>query len=464
MSTSLQLLINNVDYTQYLEQGTWTISQQYTRQGDTATFYLVDEFVNESASGPTPHIYIPSMATVRFTDTGLGQVLFAGLATAPEVQYDGPNRLYWSIQCTDWTYFADHGLITGDFVNFTVDQVVLRLVTQANCGITAALVANGGFVTPGPVIPRIQFVYSTLSNALVSLIQVASTYSSWGWYIDENLHLHFTPLVNVVNSGVTFTDNIQLADSNTVGHYDTQNFSYTWDGTQLRNRAVVRGSSFSTLQTDTWYGDGITTQWAISQVPDTSRVSSASLKINGVTTSVSIQSGTSATTPFVVIQNNIGAWFLAVNNSGGGTIPALGQPVVLKYYYTAPIIAQVDNIPSEQSYSALPNHGVFATYILDINLKTLASAQQRGQAEVFSFGLPEERVQFQSTELFSGHVRAGQIVTWSSTVVPDSTNSGNPGVTDTFLIIQNTIAGSQHGYYYRTYQITGARTSLSVGI
>lgn len=463
MSTSLQLLINGTDYTQYLEQGTWTITQQYTRQGDTATFYLVDEHPDEPSTGPSLNIYIPALAVVTFKDLGLNQVLFAGLVTAPEVQYDGPNRLYWTVQCTDWTYFADHGLITGDFVNFTVDQIVLMLVTQANCGIIAATVANGGFVSPGPVIPRIQFVYSTLSNALVSLISVASTYSSWGWYIDENRNLHFAPLTAVVNSGVTFTDNIQTPDSNTVGHYDTDNFTYTWDATQLRNRAVVRGSSYTTLQTDTWFGDGVTTQWAISQVPDTSKIGSASLKIAGVTTQVSIQSGTSATTPFVVVQNNIGAWFLAVN-PGVGNIPSTGQSIALKYFYTAPIIAQVDNVPSENSLSSLPNHGVFATYILDINLKTLAAAQQRGQAEVYSFGLPEERVQFQTTEPFTGHVRAGQIVTWSSAVVPNSANSGNPGITDTFLVIQNTISASQYGYYYRTYQITGARTSLSVGI
>jgi hypothetical protein len=463
MSTSVQLLINNVDYTQYLEQGTWTITQQYTRQGGTATFYLVDEhpYVGNS---PTLNIYIPAMATVTFTDTGLNEVLFAGLATAPEVQFTGANRMYWSVQCTDYTYFADHGLITGDFVNFTVDQIALALVAQANCGIIAAEQSSGGFVVPGPVIPRIQFVYSTLSNALVSLIQVASTYTSWGWYVDETRNLHFAPLVSVVNTGVTFTDNIQLADSNTLGHYDTDNFSYTWDATQLRNRAVVRGSSFSTLQTDTWYGDGVTTQWAISQVPDTSRISSASLLIGGSATAVSIQSGTSATTPFVVVQNNIGAWFLVVNAAGGGSIPTLSTPIVLKYYYTAPIIAQVDNTASESTYSALPNHGVFATYILDINLKTLASAQQRGQAEVFSFGLPEERVAFWSTEPFTGHVRAGQIITWSSQVTPNSANSGSPGLTDTFLILQNTISASQHGYYYRVYQITAARTSLSVGI
>lgn len=463
MSTSLQLLINGTDYTQYLEQGTWTITQQYTRQGDTATFYLVDEFQNEPNTPPLPHIYVPAMAEITLTDLGLGQVLFAGIVTAPEVQYDGPNRLYWTIQCTDWTYFADHGLITGDFVNFTVDQIVLLLVTQANCGITAASTNSGGFVVPGPVIPRIQFIYSTLSNALVSLISVASTYTSWGWYVDENLKLHFAPLLNVVNSGVTFTDDITQTPGNTVGLYDTDNFSYTWDGTQLRNRAVVRGASFSTLQTDTWFGDGVTTQWAISQVPDTSRVSSASLKIAGTTTQVSIQSGTSATTPFIIVQNNIGAWFLVVN-AGVGTIPTTGQSIVLKYYFTAPIITQVDNVPSEHLYSSLPNHGVFATYILDINLKTLASAQQRGQAEVFAFGLPEERVQFQCTESFTGHVRAGQIITWSSEVVPDSTRGGAAGITDTFLVISNTIAASTEGYYYRTYQITGARTSLSVGI
>jgi hypothetical protein len=459
VSTSLQLLINGTDYTSFLEQGTWTITQQYTRQGDTASFYLVDEHPTNAAS-----IYLPSLATVTFTDTGLGEILFAGITTMPEVQYDGPNRLYWTVQCTDWTYFADHGLITGDFVNFTVDQIAIRLTQQANCGINAALVSAGGFVVPGPVIPRIQFVYSTLSNALVSLLQVASTYTSWGWYVDESRNLHFAPLASLTNSGVTFTDNIQLADSNTLGHYDPENFTYIWDATQLRNRAVVRGSSFSTLQTDTWSGDGTTTQWAISQVPDTSRISSASLKIAGVATTVSIQTGTSATTKFVVIQNNIGQWFLAVNTAGGGTIPTSGQSIVLKYYFTAPIIAQADNTASENTYSALPNHGVFATYILDINLKTLASAQQRGQAEVFAFGLPEERVQFQTTELFSGHVRAGQIVTWSSGVVPNSANAGASGITDTYLIIQSTIAASTHGYQYRTYQITGARTSLSVGI
>src|SRR6185503_7469561 len=188
MANTVQFLVNGVDLTQCLEQDTWTITQQWSRQGDTATFYLVDEHPSITEGG----------VSLTFTVQPLSQVVFV------------------------------------DTSNMTTDQIVLAAVANANCGINAAL-APAGFVYPGPLVVRAKYIFNTLSAALTNTVQLAATYTSWGWYIDENRNLHFYPLANAPVSGITFSDNLtaQIGGnspvSTTFGFYDVDNFMYGWD-------------------------------------------------------------------------------------------------------------------------------------------------------------------------------------------------------------------------------------------
>lgn len=469
MTTNIQLLVNGVDRTANLEQETWNVTQQWSRQGDTATFYLMDEHPSSTEGGVSLNFTIPALATVVFKDLGLGVTIFSGLCTYPVLERPAPNLAYWELQCTDWTYLADRSLVQMDVSNLTTDQIVLNGLTNSASGITGSSSASGGFVYPGPLVARAKFIFNTLSQALTAVVQLAATYTAWGWYIDENRVLHFYPVANAPVSGITFSDVLSKQTggtspvSSTFGFYDVDNFQYGWDATQIRNRAVVRGSNYFVAQVDTFVGNGAQTSWPLTQAPDTTAIAGASLKVNGVTQTVSAQLGTSQTTQFVIQPNLSGQWFLQVNN-GFGTVPGSGQSIVLSYKYVAPNIADIRSQASINTFSTLPNKGVFSVYIADTNLQSLEAAQLRGQSEVHTFAYPEERVQFYTTQDWPGHIRAGELFTFVNAETPDAANGYALGINDTFIVVQLTIQAAQEGAGLRVYQITAARATGLGGI
>ncbi|MER6350676.1 hypothetical protein ABT186_02170 [Streptomyces sp. NPDC001634] len=446
MSQSLKLTVNGVNRTAYLEQSTWTISQNWSRQGDTATINLVDEHTG------APTFYVPPLATVTLTDTGINQTLFSGVCTLPQLAYQGPNLNYWQMSCTDWTYLADRALVAGDWSNMTADQLAITFVNQTGAGIIAASIASGGYVQPSPTVPRLQINYQTLTGALTTLSQLVSTADTWGWYIDEGRNLHWFNTSNAPNSGLTFTDSATKLGQSGYVQYDWDNYHYLWDATSIRNRVTVQGAKYSQQQVDTFVGNGSQTSWPLTFTADANNLGNASLKVGGVSKTISAQSGSSASTQWVAVQNSAGAWFLQPNTD---PTPGSGTVITLTYTYLAPIVTTIQDSSSVASFASLPNSGVFQYYVNDTSIPTLFTATQRGQRETFTYSRPEERVQLQTTENWGGHVRAGQLITVVNSVTPDSENSYTAGINTRFLVVQNQITGIGGGY--RNYQITAAR-------
>lgn len=446
MSQSLKLTVNGADYTGYLEQSTWTISQNWSRQGDTATIYLTDEHPG------APTFSVPPLATVSLVDTGIGQTLFAGVCTMPQLAYQGPNLNYWQLACTDWTYLADRALVAGDWSNMTADQLAITFVNQAGAGITAASPASGGYVQASPTVPRLQVNYQTLTGALTTLSQLVSTQDTWGWYIDENRNLHWFDTENAPKTGLIFSDAASALGQSGYVQYDWDNYQYVWDATSIRNQVTVEGAKYSQQQTDTFVGNGSQTSWPLTFTADANNLNNATLKVGGVSKTISAQTGSSASTQWVAVQNSAGAWFLQTNTD---PTPGSGTVITLTYTYLAPIVTTIQDSASVASFSGLPNGGVFQYYVNDTNIPTLFSAQQRGQRETFTYSEPEERVQLQTTENWGGHVRAGQLITVVNSVTPDSNNSYTAGINARFVVVQNQITGVAGGH--RNYQLTAAR-------
>ncbi|MGW7001436.1 hypothetical protein ACWGCW_01065 [Streptomyces sp. NPDC054933] len=449
MSQSLKLTINGVDRTKWFEHSTWSITQNWSRQGDTATVYLTDEH-----SGSSLTFTVPPLATVTLTDTGINETLFSGLVTMPQMTYLGPNLAYWQLSCTDWTYMADRALVVGDYSNMTSDQLAIQFVAQAGAGVNAASTSAGGYVQPSPTVPRLQVNYQTLTAALTSLSQLVSTSDTYGWYIDENRNLHWFNTEAAPSSGWTFSDSPSGIGRSGYAQYDTDNYQYQWDATSIRNRVTVAGAKYSQQQVDTFVGNGSQTSWPLTFTADANNLGSAKLKVGGATKTISAQTGSSASTQWVAVQNSAGAWFLQTNTD---PVPASGTVIQLTYNYLAPIVTTVQDGASVAEFSSLPNGGVFQYYVNDTNLPTLFSAQQRGQRETFTYSRPEERVQLEVTEQWNGHIRAGQLCTVVNSVTPDSERSYAAGINDTFLVVQNQISGQQGGY--RTYQLTAVRVT-----
>lgn len=445
------------DYTHYLAyEGMGvqnTITQNFGRQGDTATFALVDEL-----NGGTPNILIPPMSQVSLYDSIAGQTLFAGVCHTPTMAYDGPLRREWSLDCTDYAYYGDNQISQGVYFDKTVDQIVIDLTTKANCGITAVSVANGGFVAPGPKLPSVVLNYRTLSEAWRKMAQLAGQSTPYGWYVDEQRRLHFYDATTALSSGVTFTTTPTAAGagSTTEGHFANGlgAFSFAWDGASIRNRTLVQGATQTITvpttgpPTDTFRADGVATAWPLRYTLTGSPLLIAAGLVQNLTVVSGGQPYTG--TGWAVQQNSTGAWFLT-----NSAVPQAGTKIQIWYNYQVPIVAQANSAASQALYTG-PNHGVFAEFISDTSLTTMPMAIARAQRQRNEYAFAVERLTFNTTEEFMGWVRAGETFLVTNQWIPDSRSSYALGLTNSpFICVGNTITFGAGGY--RQMQITSVR-------
>lgn len=446
-----------IDYTSQLSYDgisqQMSITQNFGRQGDTAMFILVDDWAGQTQ----PNFVIKVLSQVELIDEHIGAVLFAGVVNDPVLYVDGANRNEWILNCTDYTFYADNANVQGIFNGYTIDKIIVALTEQADCGITAATIADGGYVAPAPLVNTINFTYATLSAAWRSLASQASSSTPYGWYVDQNRALHFYDSSTAQSSGVTFTTSLTAAGlgSATEGHTgrDSQ-FGYEWDGTTIHNRIIVQGASLTSTPntsgapTDYWRADGVQTAW-----PMQFTVSGVSqFTLNGVeptTTPAVVQTGTTSSTYPQVAQNQNGQYFLVF-----ATAPSAGTKIRIWYSYTYPLTAVTNDYQSQSTYDG-PNGGVYSEYISDTSLTTASMALAKAQAERQEYGFAVERVTFDTTEEFWGWVRAGYTFGYINALVPDSQNGYAWGINDTFICISNSIAFNTGGY--RIMTLTGVR-------
>ena len=469
--------IGPVDMAAWFDQGVedaWTVSQEWGRQGDTASMCLVDEHADGQCS-----FAIPSLTTVQWTDTTYNKSLFGGVVTNPQWQERSPNLLVWTLACTDWVYYADTTYVVAEFSFQTADQILIELVTKANCGIKAALISNGGYIAPGPVIPYFRANYAKLSAVFSEVTKRASQSVTWGWYVDDNRNLHAYGL-NEINesSGVVFTDvPVEGGGTPLLGFYQggDSSFKYECDGTQVYTSDIVRGSAITTHHIDSFVFNGQANQampltYALHVETSETGISAvigfgSSPVPNKKTGQVTLSGGTqypvgisavgvAPTTRFVLKQAANLQWFLSY-----GTSPTIvaGTKCLLMYKYDQPIVARADNLPLQKEYGGY-NRGIFQTSVQDKGLLNWAQAFQIAQSEIIRYGQPQERITFTTTDDWPGHIQVGETFEWTSALVPDSKNSYKPGMTKIFMATTITIDPSSKGAGFRVYQITGVRT------
>lgn len=430
-----------------------TINQNFGRQGSTATFTLVDDY---STTG-TPAFVIKPLSQVSFFDNTANVSMFAGVITNVTLDVlKGIN--YWSLSCTDYAFYADNAIVQGTFIGMTIDQIIVALTQQANCGITAIQTSAStpgapGFVTPAPLIQSFVLNYSTLSSAWVKLAKFATQTTPYGWYVDNNRQLHFYDQTTAQPSGVTFTTNPTYVGSSTPnlteGHINFANsYGYEWDGASVRNRILVQGATQiikygnyrQNAPTDTWLTDGTQRSWPLRYTVTGAPV----LTVNNTVTPVTlVQAGGSFTgTGWSIAQNVIGSWFL---NSPAGA-PAGGQTIKLWYDYEVPIVAQANDVNSQATYTG-PNGGVFMEYISDTSLTTVPMAQARAMRQRQEYAFVAERINFTTSPEWLGWIQAGQTFQLTSSFIPDDRTGYSWGLTNaTFIVIGNSIQFIQGGY------------------
>jgi hypothetical protein len=427
-----------------------TINQNFGRQGDTATIPLVDEYAGSAST-----FYVRDLSQIKLVDNIANQTLFAGVVQKPTLSVIGTNLNEWDLACTDYTFYADNAVVHGVFIGQTVDQIVVALTKQANCGISAATIRNGGFVAPGPQLASVVLNYTTLSDAWRRLAQLASQVTPYGWFVDENRRLHFYDSSTALNSGVTFTTTPTAAGPLTEGHFDAGNFSYEWDGGSVRNRILVQGANQTiphgpvakTKPTDTWRGNDNQTAWPLRYTV----TGSPELHVNGRQTSVTtVSAGSTGTGTWQIVQNSVGSWYL-VNTVDA---PPDGTVISIWYDYQVPVVAVANDHASQALYAG-PNGGAFVEYINDTSLTTVPMALARAMRQRTEYAFAVERINFTTTPEWLGWARSGQTCWILNNFVPDSGNSYRPGISDLFLITANSVTFGQGGY--RQAQITAVR-------
>lgn len=442
----------SINYTAYLAySGTgqsMTITQNFGRQGDTATIVLVDEHYG------TPHFHIPAMSQIALVDNNLSTTVFSGVVDDPTLVVTGATRNEWVLQCLDNTIYANKIIAQGVYNGWTIDDIVVDITSRAKCGITAATIADGGYVAPAPSVSTLVLNWQNLTASWKQLAQLASQTTPYGWYVDKNLELHFYDASTALNSGVTFTTLPTVGGSATEAHIlRDSTFAYEWDGTQLFNRILVQGanqtifSDVSGSPTDTWVGDGVTSAWPLRYT----LTGEPTLKIGTKTTDVTVvQAGYAApTTGWSVQQNSIGQWFLT-----SSTPPGSGVKVRFWYDYQVPVVAQASDQASIAAFPG-PNGGVFAEFQSNPSLTTAPMALAWAQQERQEYAFPVERMTWNTSDDWLGWIRAGYTCQIHNTLVPDAENSYALGVNDTFIITANTVTWTDQGY--RNMQLTAVR-------
>lgn len=445
------------DYTQYLAWSgainQMTITQNFGRQGDTATFPLIEDYETTG----TPSLYVPVMSQVKLIDNNLGgKVLFAGVANDPVLAVQSPTLNEWDLQCTDYTFYADNIIVNGTFIGLTVDQIVVRLTQQANCGIVAKSIRNGGYVAPGPQLASFVLNYVTLSDAWRKLATLAGQSTPYGWYVDENRNLHFYDATSAISSGVTFTTTPTAVNgSATEGHITYDNFGYEWDGTSVKNRILVQGANqvishgtpLKSTPTDTFLGNGSQTSWPLRYTLN----GTPTLYVRGIQQTVEVvDAGQTGTGAWQAIQNTVGQWFLIAASP-----PGSGVQIRIWYDYEVPVVAQANDFNSQTEYNG-PNRGIFEEYINDTTLTTVPMALARAMRERTEYAFATERFTFNTTEDWYGWVRSGDTFNVTNKFVPNASNNYSWGLTnEPFICTGNSITFGPGGY--RVMQITSVR-------
>jgi hypothetical protein len=427
-----------------------SIMQNFGRQGDTANFVLADDY--GTAGAPTFHIQV--LSQISFVDNTAGQTLFAGVVTGVVLDAVAPTLNNWQLSCTDYAFYADNIIVQGSFKGLTVDQIVIALTQQANCGISAASTALGGYVAPGPQLASFSLNYNTLSSAWRKLAQLAGQVTPYGWYVDQARQLHFYDATTAQASGVTFTTTPTTGGSLTEGHFKVgDGFKYEWDGASIRNRILVQGATqtikagtTATTPTNSWQSNGVQDSWPLKFTV----TGSPTLHVNGVATTVTVvNTGGTATSTWQIAQDSVGGWTLTTTS-----VPPAGQVIQLWYDYQVPVVAQANDWTSQATYTG-PNGGIFEEYVSDSSLATMPMALARAMRQRSEYAFAVERFTFSTSEDWLGWVRAGQTCTIVNRYLPDARNSYTPGINGTFIVIGNSI---QFGTgQYRTSQITAIR-------
>ncbi|CCD89856.1 protein of unknown function [Bradyrhizobium sp. ORS 285] len=317
--------------------------------------------------------------------------IFGGVVTSVQKIVKGGGLIEVSIGVLDYGFKLDSKLVKASYTNMDPADIVADIVSRfAAAGFDYTTnVQRAGFT-----IPTISFNYEQVTRCLEALAR----HIGWDWYVGPDKKVHFFFATTVTGSSEYNPAPFPIDD--TSADLDWPTLDSTLDITNLKNSIYVIGGSYPKAYDATTTPDKYTTVAGQTVYHLAYKYTGAFfVTLDGVVQSVGIDQqddpGTHQT-----LYNSTGPFIRFTSDPGSGhTLKVYGNAQI-------PIVAHVQDSASVAAY------GEYQDSIIDAQIKSVAEAQERAQAELVQFGHPVYDVKFYTVQTGA---RVGQVIMYNST-------------------------------------------------
>lgn len=212
----ISVLVNSVDVTSQIQQGSIEVSQKLTFEVDDAFFRFLK----------TPSkTFNPTYGDDVGIYDGATKIFGGTILTVQQTPLSGAAGTEVEVRCVDYSYLMDNLLAARVYENQTVEYIINDLISSYAPTFTTSNVASTF------LIERIVFNQISISSCIKRLADILS----YDWYVDENKDVSFFP---------KYTNSAPFAITDTNGNYIYKTLQRTSDGSQVANRIKVRGGTY----------------------------------------------------------------------------------------------------------------------------------------------------------------------------------------------------------------------------
>lgn len=293
------------------------------------------------------------------------------------------GRTYTQIKAFDKLDEMKDKFFSNIWENTRAEDIVKAIVEEADLTY---------WRTPTTETPEITKFIMREDDILRTALKLSQVSGNWYlWYNPEDDKIYFTP-PDYLDNGVTITIG---TDGRVIGKWDKND-------TKMINKVIFRGGRKHTRKTETFSGDGSTTDFVVSYPPEDVRV-----KVDG-TEMKQGEEGISTSYDYTIDKDNRTIVFTSA--------PASGSSIEVDYSYSIGIKIEV---PNETSIN---NYGTYAKVFTDRDVTNMADARRKAVELATKSDVPTYKAKI----ITSQDVRVGEKVH----IVDDSQN-----IDDTFIVI-----------------------------
>jgi hypothetical protein len=365
----ISIVIDGLDYTQYVEQSSVKITSNIAVTQDTCAMDII--IPNHALPRPKggQEIIVSNSQTREF----------AGTILDPQEEMYTPNTFVYHITCTDYTYYFNKTLVTNTYSGYTIGNIAIDIVNNHTTGgfTTSNITATGSsfFLTSK------KFDHMYPSKCMDWL--AAST--GLQWWIDYYKN---------VNLGIGVGQNASFLPNNTLlPDSDLENYSdliIDEDVSQIRNQIYLQGYKTPALYTivQNFLCDGQNNTFYTTYEPQ-HVLTGITITLNGVTQAIALDVANGL--PNSTLANNTCYIYYTNQSLRFNVTPTQGYVLSIKY---TPMFEMVNmyNDPTSMALMALRDNegGIYEYAVNDSSLTSIdeSLANTRGQLELLEYAYP----------------------------------------------------------------------------